>query len=453
MTTQPTHATHAPLRRRRSSSLGVTVARTTAANVAVPVAALLTGPLLARYLGPSDRGALAAVLTPLALVTMLGAIGLPEAILYVVARRRAPLWQVMRIGIAFGTLSGLLSAAAIFVLAPLLLRNSPDYVSLMRWMTLLVVASMAMGAVRAVAMGRQRFDLVNAERWLSVITRLPLLVLLAVAGALTVPSAAWTTYGTGVLAMLVLWLVRLEREAPGVKPRPLLGRELLSFGAQSWIGTIAAILVLRLDQAILAPLVGAAQLGFYAVAVSLAEVPSTFQRAMRDVMFAGAADRDDPHLVARGSRILMLMTAAFAAAAALACPLVLPLLFGGDFSPAVGMAQILLLSSIPAGVSAIVGAGLLSVGRPRARSGAQIAGLVVNVALLVVLVGPLDATGAAWAAVGAYLFMAAVSVLQLARYTNVTIRECVVPHRGDVETIAQLGRRVARRARAAVARP
>jgi O-antigen/teichoic acid export membrane protein len=132
---------------------------------------------------------------------------------------------------------------------------------------------------------------------------------------------------------------------------------------------------------------------------------------------------------------------------------VLPLLFGDDFSPAVGMAQILLLSSIPAGVSAIVGAGLLSVGRPRARSAAQIAGLVVNVGLLVGLVGPLDATGAAWAAVGAYLFMATVSVLQFARYTDVTVRECVIPHRGDVETIAQLARRVAARARGLVARP
>ena len=334
MTTHRTQIHVPAARRRRPSSLGATVARTTAANVAVPLSALLTGPLLARYLGPADRGTLAAVLTPLALVTLLGAVGLPEAVTYAVASRLAPLRQVLRAGLAIGLVSGVVSAAVIWPLAPVLLRNSPDQVGLMRWMTVLVVASMAMAAVRAAAQGRGRFDLSNAERWLSVITRLPLLVLLAVTGALTVTSAAWATYATGVVAMLVLWLVLRERDDPPVAPVARLERKLLSFGAQAWIGTVASILVLRLDQAVLAPLVGAAQLGFYAVAVSLAEVPSTLQLAMRDVMFATATDRRDPHLIARSNRILMLLSAGLAAVGAIACPLVLPLLFGDAFDPA-----------------------------------------------------------------------------------------------------------------------
>ena len=452
MTTHRTQIHVPAARRRRPSSLGATVARTTAANVAVPLSALLTGPLLARYLGPADRGTLAAVLTPLALVTLLGAVGLPEAVTYAVASRLAPLRQVLRAGLAIGLVSGVASAAVIWPLAPVLLRNSPDHVGLMRWMTVLVVASMAMAAVRAAAQGRGRFDLSNAERWLSVITRLPLLVLLAVTGALTVTSAAWATYATGVVAMLVLWLVLRERDDPPVAPVPRLERKLLSFGAQAWIGTVASILVLRLDQAVLAPLVGAAQLGFYAVAVSLAEVPSTLQLAMRDVMFATATDRRDPHLIARSNRILMLLSAGLAAVGAIACPLVLPLLFGDAFDPATGMAQILFLACIPAGIGMIVGAGLLSVGRPRARSVAQVAGLAVNVGLLLALVGPLGATGAAWAAVGSATFIAAVSVAQFTRATAVTPGECLLPRREDAVTVAGLARRFAARARSVSSR-
>ena len=434
-------------RRRRPASLGATVARTTAANVAVPVAALLTGPLLARYLGPADRGTLAALLTPLALVTLLGAVGLPEAVVYAVASRLAPLRQVLRSGLAIGLVSGALSALVIVLLAPLLLRNSPEHVPLMRWMTVLVVISMAMAAVRAAAQGRRRFDLVNAERWLSVLTRLPLLVALALGGALTLDSAAWATYGTGVVSMMVLWLVLRERDDRPVAPQPRLGRQMLTFGTQAWVGTIASVLVLRLDQAILAPLVGAAQLGFYAVAVSLAEVPATLQLAMRDVMFATATDRRDPHLIARSNRVLILLSGGMAAAGLAVCPWVLPLLFGDAFVPATQMAQALLLACIPTGIAAIVGAGLLSVGRPRARSVAQLCGLAVNVGLLLALVGPLGAIGAAWAAVGASTFIALVSVAQFTRHTAVTVRECVVPGRGDVETIVQLAARFARRLR------
>jgi O-antigen/teichoic acid export membrane protein len=428
------------------STLSGTVARTTAANVAVPVSALITGPLLARYLGPTDRGALAAVLVPLQLIGIVAAIGLPEAVAYTVARRRAPLRQVLRSGLTIGLISGVAAGLVLVVLAPVLLRNAPEYVGLMRWMCLLVVFSMAMAVVRAVAQGVGRFDLVNAERWLSVVTRVPLLVLLAVTGALTVPSAAWATYGTGAAAMLVLWLVVRERQAP-VEPAPRLTRGLLSFGAQAWVGTIASMLVLRLDQALLAPLVGAAQLGYYVVAVSLAEVPSTLQLAVRDVMFTTAASRRDPHVIARSNRVLIVITLAVACAGAVVTPWVLPLLFGDGFEPAVRMAQILLFASVAAGVSLVVGAGLLSMGRPRARSIAQILGLVVNVALLVVLVPSMGAIGAAWTAVASYTFTGLAAVLLFTRDTGVSVADCLLPRRGDLHTIARLARRLASRAR------
>jgi O-antigen/teichoic acid export membrane protein len=415
----------------RAGSLSAVVARTTAANVAVPISALVTGPLLARYLGVADRGALAAVLAPLQLVTMLAAIGMPEAVAYFVAGRRAPLGQALRIGLALGLASGLVAAAALIVLAPVLLRKAPEYIGLMRWMCVLVVISMAM------AQGMRRFDLMNAERWISVVTRLPLLAVFAVAGALTVPSAAWITYGTGAAAMAVLWFI-LREPSEAVAPDPQLARRLLAFGMPAWLGSVATYLVLRIDQALIAPLVGVVELGYYAVAVSLAEVPSTLHLAVRDVMFATATNRGDPSLIADSSRILIAVTAAFAVVGAALCPWVVPLLFGEGFAPAVRMSQILLFAGIPAGVSTAVGAGLLSAGQPRARSIAQVAGLIVNVGLLFVLVPPLGAIGAAWTAVVSYTLIAALSVYLFARHTPVRAADCLMVRRGDLAAIWRL---------------
>jgi O-antigen/teichoic acid export membrane protein len=447
----PRAKTPRPARRRRASSLSATVARTTAANVAVPVSALLTGPLLARYLGVADRGALAAVLAPLQLVTMLAALGMPEAVAYFVAGRRAPMGQALRVGLVVGLLSGLVAAAALIVLAPVLLRKAPEYVGLMRWMCVLVITSMAMAAVRSAAHGMRRFDLMNAERWLSVFTRLPLLLVFALAGALTVTSAAWITYGTGAASMLVLWLILRER-GEEVAADPRLARNLLAFGVPAWIGSVASFLVLRIDQALIAPLVGVVQLGYYAVAVSLAEVPSTLHLAVRDVMFAAATNRADPHLIADGSRVLLLVTTGFACAGAALCPWVLPLLFGDGFEPAVRMAQILLFAGIPAGVSAAVGAGLLSAGQPRGRSIAQLAGLAVNVALLFVLVPSVGAIGAAWTAVVSYTLIAGLSVLLFARHTDVTVRECLLVRRRDVAAVRRLAVGILGRVRAVATR-
>jgi O-antigen/teichoic acid export membrane protein len=424
-------------------SLAATIARTSVANIAVPVSALLTGPLLARTLGPDGRGALAAILTPLTFVTLLGALGLPEAIVYVVAKRAAPLRRVLRAGLAIGFTTGLVSAAVMYFLAPTLLRNSPQYINLMRWLCALLPLSMAMAAVRSIAQGLGRFDLANTERWLSIFTRLPLLFALAFAGALTVNTAAWATHGTGVLAMMVLWLVLRDfgREEPSAVR---LGRTLLSFGTQAWVGTIAVVLVMRLDQALLAPLVGAAQLGYYAVAVSLAEVPSTLLVAVRDVMFATATRRQEPWLIAQASRTLLLAMTGLSVIGVVLAPVMLPLIFGSDFRPAIGMAQILFGAGIFAGPGAVLAVGLMSVGRPRDRSLVQLAGLVVNVAVLLLLVGPLEATGAAWATVAAYAATAILALIQFTRLTPVTTAACLLPRREDVRTLVELPARLLR---------
>jgi O-antigen/teichoic acid export membrane protein len=430
-----------PPRRRRS--LAGTIAHSSAANIAVPLSAILTGPLLARVLGAEGRGELAAVLSPVLLVALIGTLGMPEAVVYAVARRQAPVRRILRSGLVIGVGSGVISAVALFLLAPVLLRNAPEHVALLRWLCLVVVVVLTMGAVRAVAQGLRRFDVTIWERWLSVLTRVPLLFVLAFAGGLTVASAAWVTNLTAVASMLVLWLA-LRQPYSAVEDPDGLTRRLLVYGAQSWTGTVASILVLRLDQVLLAPLVGSAELGYYAVAVSLAEVPATLSIAVRDVIFSAAAGDQDPHLVARASRMLLLVTAGSAAAGVLLAPALLPLVFGSEFRPAVEMAQILFLSGVPSATSAVIGAGLLSAGKPGARSVALIAGLVVNVTLLVALVGPLGAIGAAWATVGAYIAISTLVLLRFRATTGIPVGDCVVPTRDDVRDLVAIGRRLAR---------
>ncbi len=437
----------------RGRSLAGTIFHSSAANVAVPVSAILTGPLLARVLGVEGRGQLAAVLAPVLLVALLGTFGLPEALVYAVARRQAPLKRLLRTGLAIGFTTGLVSGGALYLLAPVILRNAPEQIGLLRALCLGVVFTLTMGAVRAVARGLRRFDLTIWERWLGVLMRLPLLFAFAFAGALTVTSAAWVTNGTAMAAMLVLWLVVRRPREPGPEPAPPerapaggdgLARGLLVFGAQSWAGTVASILVLRLDQVLLAPLVGSAQLGLYAVAVSLAEVPATLQIAVRDVLFTTATDSQDPRIVARGSRMLIVVTAIVAAVGALLAPVLLPVVFGAEFREAAGMAQVLFLAGVPSGVVSIVGIGLLSTGRPGARSIALVAGLVVNVGLLLLLVGPLGAIGAAWATVAAYLVIATVALLRFRAATGIPARECVVPTGADLRDLVAIGRRLLR---------
>lgn len=432
---------------RRPWSLASAVLRVSLSNLAIPASAFATGPILARTLGPAGRGELAAVLAPLALVTALFSFGLPEALTYVVATRRASVASAARIGVIVGALSGVIALVVILLVLPTLLHRYPHAHGLLTTLALTLPVLMGVGALRAVAQGRQRFDLVIRERWFSVVVRLALICAFAAAGTLTVSKAAWATHGVAVAATIMLIPITRERRARDLSSAPSrLAPYVVRYGARTWFGTLSTLLILRLDQALLVPFAGARQLGFYAVAVSIAEVPATALLAVRDVVFATSADRSDPALVARAARLVVLVAVPVSVVGILVAPFFLPAIFGRDFGPSVAMTQILFLAAIPGGVTGVLGAGLLSAGRPGLGSLSQAVAAVVTVVALVLLVPPLGAIGAAYASLLAYAVAAALVTLALARVTGLRALDCLVPRPSDARYL--LGR-LRRRLRAA----
>lgn len=415
------------------------MATTTLAALALPASAVITAPILARALGPEGRGEAAALLTPIALATLAFTFGLPEAVTYFVASRRASPQSTARLALGLGALAGVIAAGALILVQPLLLGKYPQTHALFRVLAATLPFNLAFMMLRYVAQGHNRFDLVRRERWASVLGRLALIVGLAIAGSLTVKAAVWSTHGTALAALLLLvpiLYVRTGRDAPPIKARPL-----LRFGATTWIGTLSGLLILRLDQALLPPLASLRQLGYYAVAVALAEIPLTALYSVRDVSFTASAGRSDPAFVARVTRVVMLLAVPLAVVGIALAPVIVPLVFGHDFSPATHMSQVLFIALVPSAVATVLSAALFGAERPGAVSFAQIVALVVTVAGLFALVPPLGAIGAAWTTLAAYLVNAALIVVAVRRLTGLTLRDCFLPTIADAKDLLALVRR------------
>ena len=86
-----------------------------------------------------------------------------------------------------------------------------------------------------------------------------------------------------------------ERETPAQ-----LTRFVMRYGLATWVGTVGGVLVMRLDQVLLTPLAGPKELGYYAVAVSVAVtvwLPAVLSVTVNvptpevSVLFAGSAAR------------------------------------------------------------------------------------------------------------------------------------------------------------------
>jgi O-antigen/teichoic acid export membrane protein len=414
------------------------VVRLAVSNLAIPASAVLTGPILARSLGPAGRGALAAVLTPIALSTYVLNFGVPEALTYVVAKGRSSTATANRLALLLGTIIGALCAAGLIALTPILLRKYPGQHTLFILLALLLPLEMGVGMLRYVAQARGRFELMTRERWFSVISRLVLIAGVALAGTLTVAAAAWFTHGTAVLATLLLVPILFAGESPKADERETstqLTGFIMRYGLVTWVGTVGGVLVMRLDQVLLTPLAGPKELGYYAVAVSVAEVPLLALLAVRDVIFSTSTDRDDPTLVARATRATIMLSVPLCLAGILLAPVLLPPIFGAGFGPSVRMAQVLFIGTIPNGVAMVLSAGLLASGRPGLASRAQLAAAGVTVVALFALVPALGAIGAAYASLIAYLISALLVSLALVRVSALKPRDFLVPRQADLVDI------------------
>jgi O-antigen/teichoic acid export membrane protein len=189
---------------------------------------------------------------------------------------------------------------------------------------------------------------------------------------------------------------------------------MLRYGLGVWLGAAAGIALSRLDQAIFLPLSTAYELGVYAAGVSIAEAARVFNTAVRDVVFATQAKEQDWDRLAQAARISSIITAAVGLVVGVGSIYAVPLLFGPGFAGSIAVIAILLVGTVVSNPGSVLAAGLSASGKPILRSMAILAGVVVNVFLLVLWAPAFGAVGAALATAVANLGTAVI-ILVLAR--------------------------------------
>lgn len=418
---------------------------TALSSAALPLTALVSGPLLARVLGPEQRGEMNAVLAPVFVTVFVASVAIPEATTYAVAHLKVPVRRAAATAAPIQLVTAVLAAVALYLAAPIIERGTPQAIPLLRE-ALLVVPLLMLALMQRFAMtGDRRYGMASLERASSAVSRLVLLVGLAAAGMLTSRTAIWSNIGATLLGALVLFFP-LVRSRPRSDAAPLAGRPLglmmLRYGIRGWGGVFANLVNWRLDQAILPAFVGAANLGYYAVAVSLAELPSALMGATKTLVFTEAARRGDMRIAARAARVIFTAALLIDVALVLAAPSIVRFFFGAAFAPATELARILLLGNIPFVTELILAAGLLSLGRPGLRSVGQAVAAVATVAGLILFVPHFGTRGAALTSVSAYSVNFLLTLTFFCSVSGISPRECLVPQLGDVRWCIQLVRQL-----------
>jgi O-antigen/teichoic acid export membrane protein len=405
------------------------LAKLSSANLISALLVLISAPLLARALGATGRGQLAAVFAPLALAPTILKLGLGDYLTRETARRR----------VATNRLLGLTGIIVLGVTTPVAIAGTYLAGALVgdgsvagTWLTV------GLGLMPITLTGSLFLDvLAGQQRWMArsllvvgqAVATATILAALFATNRLTVASAAATNIGLGVLVVLAAGIY-VRRELPLALDLSL-RREALAFGVRVWVGRLANVANLRLDQVVLIPIVSSADLGRYVVAAALGSIPTLVAGPVGQILEPRVANRGVADLP-RVLRCTILATGAIAAVVGAVTSPLLRHLFGPSFTDATGPAWLLLAASVPYVARFLVRSCLVAAGHPSAGSKAELVALAATTAGLVILTPAFGILGAAVTSLGAYTISAGLLLRSGSRILRVPVRDIVFPRFSDL---------------------
>ena len=384
----------------RKPHIGGAIARTACFNTAAAAAAALSGVIIARRVGPTVRGEYAAVMAWFGVLLLLGEMGQAAAVCFYVARDPGRARGYVATSRSMMMVTGALALGGGLLLAPVLAHGNAELASAYR-----IVFG---GSVIAFIGTSYTFSLQarSTERWNLVRVSQPLLALALI---IVLLRARLLTLDTAIGTVLVTMTIQLGYSyywcrrsglAPGRFRSRLVG-PLAKYGLTQLAAVTPTAVNNYLDQLVLSQLVPPADLGRYAIAVSVTMIPVPLVSAIGNVAFPRLAAR---RTAATDGNRMQLAAAAVSAgvAAAILVPIALsaywliPAVFGPAYRSAVPLLWILTPGGIFLATGQVVGDLLRGLNRPGRVATAQGLAAVGTVVLLLAL---LPRTGVAAAAI------------------------------------------------------
>lgn len=377
---------------------------TTGGLVAIQILNVTSGVLLARALGPSDRGILAAVVLWPWIVVSLISFSLHEAIAYRVSRGRTADGQTVGMAVALAVTVAALTTFACFVIEPhVFAKWGREVDAVWRWYLVAVPFMSAWQILIAIIVGQLRSSAFMLVRLVH-----PIVLLVVLVGVIQAPIRSLQLFAlpyviANVLALMLVVAMLVGRVSPPAMPNGAAVAETLLYAAKCHVVNIFGFSTDNAAPTALSLVGSSASLGLFTIASSVAAPLGVIATTASLVVLPGMArKRADERRAAAEQAIRLAVLAVSATAVALIpiVPLAIPYFLGRAFAPAVPYAILLVVAAAALAVARVMETLLKSVGLPLKGIWPELAGAIVIVGTLWLAFG-VGALAAAALAVGA----------------------------------------------------
>jgi O-antigen/teichoic acid export membrane protein len=416
------------------------------ADVATAVSTFVTAIVVARSLGPTNRGIYFLATLAATTIVLFGNLGMDSAAIVYGAKGRIPAPQLHGLAVGFSLAVGVLGAALLIGLEHVWVST---VLKGMSWAAVVLVA-VSLGpllyaqVIGAMLTGMGHVPAVSLMR-IGLAVATPAVTVPAVliwSGQAVSAVAAWLIV-TVIFAAVLGWYTSTRVALP-TRPTAAELRQVASFSVRGYLGSLAAQGFLRIDFFFVSTYRGPRAVGIYAQASGMAERMTTFGQAV----YAASAQRlgSDPlpaatELAAALVRLLLLVMVPVAIVLALIARPLMILLFGARFAAAGEPFAILLPGTVCLTLWYVLGLYIMStLHRPGTTAVIQGAALLLAVPLYWLAVHRWGFNGAAAVSTLVYIGVFVAGLWPLLRAPEVTWRD-LIPTRRDVRGITALAGR------------
>lgn len=386
---------------------------------------LITGVIIARSLGPSGRGELAAILIVVQTAGWIFSLGSAEAVAYHQSRHPQHGGRLIGSWLAIALPLGLLAIPlGEYLLPTLFSAQTQEAIDLGR-IYLLLVTVVLMGIVfNGILLGDQRFLAYNTMRLLIPAQIAVGYIGLLIFHDLNVEAALIVNAVATITTTIVAALTCIGRHGVS-RPHPLLLRTTVWYGVKAHGGSLAGFVNARLDLLIIPAFLAAASVGLYSVATNVSSIIGMLTGTVAVVVLPVAA-RDaagSTRVVIRTLHAVLLIGGTLGILLILLAEVALRFVYGASFVDAAPALRILLPGEILGACAAVILSGMLAANRPFLSSVPFFFGAALTIAGLVLFLPDGDITTAATITTAAHTVVFVISILLYKRLAKLAWRD------------------------------
>ncbi|RQW86060.1 MAG: hypothetical protein EHM79_10355 [Geobacter sp.] len=412
---------------------------TFATSVGLMVVGMASGIIAARVLGPELKGQAALLTTITEFLFMGGSLGLGSAFSFHIAKQHYPSRHILSCALFSSVLLGGLAIGVFYLTMPLhrkVWTGIPQ--ELIFFAALLAVLSIYANYLTRIVVGYGRINAMNAGGIASSLTNFVSIVLLLLVCNFGL-NGMMGSFWLAALAQLAVLLYVLRDDLPLSRFwTSSLMRNSISYGVKSQALLLINFLNYRIDILFLKHFTDATSVGYYSLAVGMAELMWMVPNAAVAPLFSGIAASeaiDRSQITLRTVRWSMIFLCILAIGGFLFGKLFIRFLYGADYLPSFMPFLWLLPGICLFPIFKLLAIDLSARGKPGFGTISSAVALVVNIVANVFLIPRMGASGAALASSISYVCMSLLCMFFFLQETKYRIRHIFIIDREELQFI------------------